>query len=94
MVLTRNDIGQLLRTPVFEGGYSLAMIGLLYGLIRLRVRVERARQNELEVRVEEITREIRQSHQELWKMVNHYTFIDVSDEQRPLVVDALNGFSD
>ncbi len=51
--------------------WSLAVIGALYGLFRLRVRAERARQAELERRVEEVTAEIRQAQAALAYQATH-----------------------
>ena len=51
--------------------WSLLAIGTLYGLFRLRVRVERRRQAELERRVEEVTAEIRQAQAALAYQATH-----------------------
>ena len=51
--------------------WTLGVVGILYGGSRLRVRVERARQTELERRVEEVTAEIRQAQAALAYQATH-----------------------
>ena len=51
--------------------WALAIVGVLYGLFRLRVRTERARQTELERRVAEVTAEIRRAQAELAYQATH-----------------------
>ena len=51
--------------------WTLSAIGIIYGVVRLRMRVERARQAELERRVEEVTAEIRQAQAALAYQATH-----------------------